>query len=170
MQRRTKIVATLGPATDREGVLDALVQAGVNVVRMNFSHGSPQDHIQRAEMVRTLASKHQRHIAILGDLQGPKIRISRFKDGPIHLGIGDKFILDATLDKEEGTPTAVGIDYQSLPNDCATGDLLLLDDGRVVLTVEKVEEEKIYCEVTVGGPLSNNKGINRQGGGLRGGG
>lgn len=166
MQRRTKIVATLGPATDKDDVLEGLVKAGVNVVRMNFSHGSPEDHRNRAEKVRHFAAKHKLHVAVLGDLQGPKIRISRFADGPIRLEKGDKFTLDADLGVNEGTQTTVGIDYKALPEDCQAGDLLLLDDGRVVLKVEGIEGQKIFCETEVGGPLSNNKGINRQGGGL----
>ncbi len=166
MQRRTKIVSTLGPATDKEGVLEALIQAGINVVRMNFSHGAPEDHTARAKLVRELAKKHGRHVAVLGDLQGPKIRISRFSEGPIKLSIGDKFILDASLGKDEGTQESVGIDYKELPGDCSPGDLLLLDDGRVVLQVESINGDKIHCLTTVAGTLSNNKGINRQGGGL----
>lgn len=166
MQRRTKIVATLGPATDKEGVLEALIKAGVNVVRMNFSHGAAEDHADRAKAVRKLAEKHSRHVAVLGDLQGPKIRISRFANGPITLAVGDKFILDAALDKNAGNQDAVGIDYKALPDDCQSGDLLLLDDGRVVLEVTQISDAKIYCVTKVAGVLSNNKGINRQGGGL----
>jgi pyruvate kinase len=166
MQRRTKIVSTLGPATDKESILEALIESGVNVVRMNFSHGSPEDHIERAEKVRALAKKHDCHVAVLGDLQGPKIRIARFKDGPITLAVGDNFILDATMATGDGNQEAVGIDYKELTEDCSAGDVLLLDDGRVVLLVETIEDKKIYCRVQVGGVLSNNKGINRQGGGL----
>ena len=166
MQRRTKIVSTLGPATDKDNILEELIIAGVNVVRMNFSHGSPEDHQLRAQKVRELAQKHNRHVAVLGDLQGPKIRISRFADGPIELSVGDTFILDAELGKEEGNQQAVGIDYKDLPNDCVADDVLLLDDGRVVLKVNSVIGKKIHCSVLVAGILSNNKGINRQGGGL----
>ena len=166
MQRRTKIVCTLGPSTDKDNVLEELIVAGVNVVRMNFSHGVAEDHKLRAENVRALAKKHNRHVAVLGDLQGPKIRISRFADGPIELAIGDKFTLDAELGKEEGNQQAVGIDYKALPDDCSKGDLLLLDDGRVIFKVESIEGKKIHCRVEVAGKLSNNKGINRQGGGL----
>ena len=166
MTQRTKIVATLGPATDNEEVLENMILAGVNVVRMNFSHGAPEDHMQRAELVRSLAAKHDCHVAVLGDLQGPKIRISRFADGPITLAIGDKFILDGDLGRDEGNQDMVGIDYKELPNDCDVGDFLLLDDGRVVFRVEKIEGNKVFCEVTVAGKLSNNKGINKQGGGL----
>ncbi len=166
MQRRTKIVATLGPATDKPGILEALIRAGVNVVRMNFSHGAPEDHAQRVKDVRDLAEKHGRHVAILGDLQGPKIRISRFVDGAITLAEGDHFVLDAALGKNEGTQQSVGIDYKELPDDCKPGDILLLDDGRVVLLIETIDDRKMHCRVQVGGKLSNNKGINRQGGGL----
>jgi len=166
MQRRTKIVSTLGPATDKDNVLEQLILAGVNVVRLNFSHGQPDDHRLRAQQVRALASKHHRYVAVLGDLQGPKIRISRFVDGAISLAVGDNFILDADMDTLSGNQHAVGIDYKQLPEDCYAGDLLLLDDGRVVLLIERIEGSKIYCRVEVGGKLSNNKGINRQGGGL----
>ncbi|NVK25406.1 MAG: pyruvate kinase, partial [Gammaproteobacteria bacterium] len=164
--RRTKIVSTLGPATDKEGVLEQIIQAGVNVVRMNFSHGSAEDHINRANKVRETAAKLNRYVAILGDLQGPKIRVARFKDGKIHLSVGDKFVLDASLGRDEGDQKQVGIDYKELPNDVTPGDILLLDDGRVQLKVESVDGSKVLTEVTVAGPLSNNKGINRQGGGL----
>ena len=166
MYRRTKIVATLGPATDEPGILEKLIVAGVNVVRLNFSHGSPQDHKQRADAVREYAKKHGRHVAVLGDLQGPKIRIARFADGPIELAVGDTFSLDASLGRDEGNQDIVGIDYKELPNDVSPGDLLLLDDGRVVLKVDSIEGTLVKTTVTVAGKLSNNKGINRQGGGL----
>ncbi len=166
MLRRTKIVTTLGPATDREGMLEGIIRAGANMVRMNFSHGTAEDHIARANLVREIAAKLGKHVAILGDLQGPKIRVSTFKDGKIHLTIGDKFVLDAALGKGEGTQEQVGIDYKKLPEDVVAGDILLLDDGRVQLRVERVEGSRIYTEVTVAGPLSNNKGINKKGGGL----
>ena len=164
--RRTKIVSTLGPATDRDGVLEKIIAAGVNTVRMNFSHGSAQDHIDRAKRVREVAKKLNTYVAILGDLQGPKIRVARFKDGKIHLSVGDKFVLDANLDRDAGDQNQVGIDYKALPEDVNTGDILLLDDGRVQLEVKSVEGSKVFTEVTVAGPLSNNKGINRKGGGL----
>lgn len=166
MFRRTKIVATLGPATDEPGMLEQLILAGVNVVRMNFSHGSPEDHKARADLVRSLASKHRKFVAILGDLQGPKIRIARFSEGPILLKIGDKFALDATLARDAGNQKEVGIDYKELPNDVVPGDLLLLDDGRVILKVDSVNGPRVETTVEVAGKLSNNKGINRQGGGL----
>lgn len=164
--RRTKIVSTLGPATDKDNVLEQIIEAGVNVVRMNFSHGSAEDHIERANKVRAVAKKLNKYVAILGDLQGPKIRVARFKDGKIHLKVGDKFILDAALDKDSGDQNQVGIDYKQLPNDVNHGDVLLLDDGRVQLQVDKVDGSQVFTTVTVAGPLSNNKGINRKGGGL----
>jgi len=164
--RRTKIVSTLGPATDKDDVLEQIIKSGVNTVRMNFSHGSAEDHINRALRVREVAAKLNTYVAILGDLQGPKIRVSRFKDSKIHLAVGDKFVLDAALGRDEGDQQQVGIDYKELPNDVNTNDILLLDDGRVQLKVESVEGSKVFTEVTVAGPLSNNKGINRQGGGL----
>lgn len=166
MLRRTKIVTTLGPATDRDGNLEKIIKAGANVVRMNFSHGSPEDHVKRANEVRELAAKHGKHVAILGDLQGPKIRVSTFKDGKVQLPMGHTFILDSDLPKGEGDENQVGLDYKNLPQDVDTGDILLLDDGRVQLRVEKVEGNKVITSVTVAGPLSNNKGINKQGGGL----
>lgn len=166
MLRRTKIVSTLGPASESYEVLEKLILAGVNVVRLNFSHGSPEDHKGRAEMVRAIAAKHNRYVAVLGDLQGPKIRVARFAQGKIHLNVGDKFVLDAALERDAGNQEQVGIDYKELPNDCAAGDMLLLDDGRVVLRVDRIEGTRIYTTTVVGGPLSNNKGINRQGGGL----
>lgn len=166
MKRRTKIVATLGPATDSLDTIEHLVTAGVNVVRMNFSHGSPEDHTRRADLVRKYARQHDRFVAILADLQGPKIRIARFSNGRIDLKKGQTFVLDADMDKNAGDNSCVGIDYEDLANDCQPGDNLLLDDGRVELQVLKVEDNKIFCEVLIGGRLSNNKGINRKGGGL----
>ena len=166
MPRRTKIVATLGPATQDRETLKKVLAAGVNVVRLNFSHGAPEDHIERANTVRELAQELGIYVGILGDLQGPKIRVSTFKDGPITLAEGDKFELDAALGKGEGCQEKVGIDYKELPNDVKTDDILLLDDGRVQLKVLRTEGTSVFTEVIVGGPLSNNKGINRQGGGL----
>lgn len=164
--RRTKIVATLGPATDKPGMLEAVLTGGVNVVRLNFSHGKAEDHIRRASSVREIARKHDLNIAILADLQGPKIRVGRFKNGAVELVEGEPFILDALQDKQSGDQNSVGIDYENLPNDCRAGDILLLDDGRIELTVNKIEAARIYTTVRLGGTLSNNKGINRQGGGL----
>lgn len=166
MLRRTKIVTTLGPATDDPAVLEALIKAGANVVRLNFSHGVAEDHERRAKQVREIANRIGTHVAILGDLQGPKIRISKFESGAITLDVGDVFVLDAVLDKNAGTQQRVGIDYKELPQDVSEGDILLLDDGRVRLQVEDVSGSQITTTVTVGGKLSNNKGINRLGGGL----
>ncbi|CAH0539283.1 pyruvate kinase [Vibrio marisflavi] len=164
--RRTKIVTTLGPSTDKDDHLEQIIAAGANVVRLNFSHGSPEDHKIRAEKVKTIAAQLGTHVAILGDLQGPKIRVSTFKEGKIHLCVGDSFTLDADLDVGMGHQEAVGIDYKELPKDVMPNDLLLLDDGRVQLKVTSVEGNKVHTKVTMGGVLSNNKGINKKGGGL----
>lgn len=166
MLRRTKIVTTLGPATDDLNVLESLIKAGANVVRLNFSHGTADDHKQRAAQVREIAARLGIYVAILGDLQGPKIRVAKFESGAITLDVGDVFVLDAALDKNAGNQQRVGIDYKELPQDVAEGDILLLDDGRVRLQVEDVSGTQITTTVTVGGKLSNNKGINRLGGGL----
>lgn len=166
MHRRTKIVATLGPATSTQTAIEKLIQAGAAVFRLNFSHGSADDHRERAAMVRAAAAKLGAHVAILGDLQGPKIRVSTFKNGAVMLEEGQPYVLDAELAKGEGDEHQVGIDYKELPQDVEAGDLLLLDDGRIQLTVDRVEGVRVYTTVTVGGKLSNNKGINRQGGGL----
>ncbi len=166
MLKRTKIVATLGPSTDQPGVLEDILRNGVNTVRLNFSHGSADDHRRRASEVRETSRKLGISVAVLGDLQGPKIRIARFKEDKIQLEVGDKFTLDSELGNNDGDQQQVGIDYKALPGDSATGDVLLLDDGRVQLKVIDVEGSRINTEVTIGGPLSNNKGINRQGGGL----
>ncbi|MCK5726581.1 MAG: pyruvate kinase [Thiotrichaceae bacterium] len=164
--RRTKIVATLGPATESAKVVEEMLLAGVDVVRMNFSHGSPEDHKARAKLVRDASIKTGKIVSILGDLQGPKIRIDRFIGGVVEIVKGDRFVLDAELDKESGTVESVGLTYKALPSEVVTGDELLLDDGRLVLVVEYVEGQRIITRVEVGGKLSNNKGINRRNGGL----
>lgn len=166
MLRRTKILATLGPATDDPKVLDKLIEAGLDVVRINFSHGHPDDHRGRVAMVRDRAQAHGRQIGVLVDLQGPKIRIERFKNKKIILNEGDKFILDGNLGSDDGDQERVGIAYKQLPQDVERGDTLLLDDGRVVFWVEGVEGAEVHCKVVVGGALSDRKGINLQGGGL----
>jgi len=166
MQRRTKILATLGPATDDPKMMDKIIEAGVDVVRINFSHGSAEEHIERAERVRNRARAHGRQVGVLCDLQGPKIRIDRFKEGKITLVEGDTFCLDAACPSDAGDQERVGIAYKELPDDVSRGDTLLLDDGRLVLWVDQVEGPRIICRVVVGGVLSDRKGINRQGGGL----
>ncbi|MCC5855093.1 MAG: pyruvate kinase [Idiomarina sp.] len=164
--RRTKIVTTLGPATDRPGVLRKLIEAGANVVRLNFSHGDAHDHIRRATEVRQIAQELGVYVGILGDLQGPKIRVARFKDSSIELTNGQTFILDANHPANEGTAEIVGLDYPTLPQDVTPGDVLLLDDGRIRLSVTSVSDNQVTTSVVIGGILSNNKGINRLGGGL----
>lgn len=164
--RRTKIVTTLGPATDNEQALAELFKAGANVVRMNFSHGDKKDHVNRAKMVRKVAADLNLNIAILGDLQGPKIRISKFKNRKVEINSGDEFILDADLGPDKGDASQVGIDYKDLPKDCKVGDILLLDDGRIELVITKISGNRVITEVIIGGELSNNKGINLKGGGL----
>lgn len=166
MLRRTKILATLGPATDKPGVLEGLIKAGVDVVRMNFSHGSAQDHIDRANKIREMSHKVGRRVGILADLQGPKIRIARFKDTKVNLNEGQDFALDINLDPLVGDNTQVGITYEPLALEVVPGSRLLLDDGRIVLDVVNVENMRVNCKVVVGGDLSNNKGINLLGGGL----
>ena len=166
MLRRTKILATLGPASDKPGVLEALFDAGIDVVRMNFSHGTAQDHIDRAAAVRALSEKTGRLVGILCDLQGPKIRIAKFKDTKVWLDQGQNFALDINLAVDAGDNTEVGITYEPLAEEVVPGSRLLLDDGRIVLDVVKTDGARIDCTVHVGGYLSNNKGINLQGGGL----
>jgi pyruvate kinase len=164
--RRTKIVATLGPATDAPGVLERMVRAGVDVVRVNFSHGEAADHVRRVETVRKAARELGREVGVLADLQGPKIRTERFEQGKVTLEEGDRFVLDANMASNAGTRERVGITYKELINDVAKGDVLLLDDGKIVLEVESVSGSEIVSRVITGGDLSNNKGINRMGGGL----
>lgn len=164
MQCGTKIVATLGPASNDPAVLESLIVAGVNTVRLNFSHGTAQDHTDRAALVRSIAAKLGKSVAVLADLQGPKIRVGKFENSKIELKKGAKFILDAEC--ELGNQDTVGLDYKELPNDVEAGVELLLDDGKIQLIVDSVVGAKVFTTVTVGGILSNNKGINRKGGGL----
>ncbi len=163
--RATKIVATLGPATNSPEVLERILRAGVDVVRLNFSHGTAQDHIDRATLVRELAAKVGKPVALMADLQGPKIRVGKFAEGRVMLVGGQPFVLDAQR-TEPGTIEAVGLDYRELPRDVRPGDTLLLNDGLIVLTVSAVRGEQVHTIVKVGGELSNNKGINKAGGGL----
>ncbi len=166
MQRRgTKIVATLGPASSDPALLEQMIRAGVNCVRLNFSHGTAQDHIDRARLVREAATRAGREVAIMADLQGPKIRVGKFADGKVQLETGMKFVLDASR-TELGDVNGVGLDYKELPRDVKAGDTLLLNDGLIVMTVDKVKGEQVHATVKIGGVLSNNKGINKQGGGL----
>ncbi|PWB61978.1 MAG: pyruvate kinase [Betaproteobacteria bacterium] len=162
--RSTKIVATLGPASSDPAVLERMMRAGVDVVRLNFSHGTTADHEARAELVRETCRKVGRTVGIMADLQGPKIRVGKFKEGKISLKPGDPFILDAACELGDGS--RVGLDYKELPRDVKAGDVLLLDDGKIVLDVKDVRGHEIHTVTRHGGTLSNNKGINRQGGGL----
>lgn len=166
MPRRTKIVATLGPATDAPKVLHAVLAAGVDVVRLNFSHGGADAQLKRAAAVRDIAAELGRDIAILADLQGPKIRIGGFADGPVTLAEGDSFTLDTALADDAGDARQVGVTYADLPGDVVAGDTLLLNDGLIVLRVEAVAGTRVECRVETGGVLSDHKGINRLGGGL----
>ncbi|MGI9330286.1 MAG: pyruvate kinase [Gammaproteobacteria bacterium] len=164
--RRTKIIATLGPATDGIEAQRELLRAGVDVVRINFSHGDRAEHEARVREVRQAAEEVGRYVAILGDLQGPKIRIQRFRSGPVTLAEGQEFVLDTSLAPDAGDERTVGVAYTSLARDVSPGDTLLLDDGQIVLSIGAVAGPRIVCTVQVGGVLADNKGINRQGGGL----
>ena len=164
--RQTKIVATLGPSTDSDREMRRLIKKGLDVVRVNMSHGEGEDHRMRIELVRKHAQLLNKPIGILADLQGPKIRITRFKDGRINLKEGTEFILDADMDDAAGTEHRVGVTYKNLPRDVKLGDVLIVDDGNIVLKVSEVLDPVITTEVLVGGVLSNSKGINRHGGGL----
>ena len=165
MARHTKIVATLGPASSDPAVLERMLRAGVDVVRLNFSHGKAQDHIDRAALVREVAARVGKPVAIMADLQGPKIRVGKFAEGKVMLEAGARFVLDASR-TEPGDLEGVGLDYKELPRDVRPGDTLLLNDGLIVLVVEAVRGEQVHTVVKIGGELSNNKGINKQGGGL----
>ena len=163
--RATKIVATLGPSSNQPDILEKMIAAGVNVVRLNFSHGTAEDHIKLAGLVREAAQRVGREVAIMADLQGPKIRVGKFAEGKVMLVGGEKFVLDASR-TEPGDIKGVGLDYKELPRDVKAGDVLLLNDGLIVLTVDSVRGEQVHTTVKQGGVLSNNKGINKQGGGL----
>jgi pyruvate kinase len=165
MPRHTKIVATLGPASSSPEMMERLIAAGVDTVRLNFSHGTAQDHIDRAAMVRAAADRAGKAVAIMADLQGPKIRVGKFEGDKTTLKPGQRFVLDAAR-AELGTDEVVGLDYKELPRDVKPGDTLLLNDGLLVLVVDDVQGERVVTTVKVGGVLSNNKGINKQGGGL----
>lgn len=164
--RRTKILATLGPSTDDPAVLEDLLRAGTDIVRVNFSHGDRDEHTRRITAVRETAARLGRYVGILGDLQGPKIRIRRFVESPVMLDEGQTFVLDSDMAGEVGTKEAVGVAYEGLSDDVEVGDTLLLDDGHLNLEVTEVDGSRIICQVIVGGELGNQKGINRHGGGL----
>ena len=164
--RRTKIIATLGPATDKPKVLQQLIAAGLDGARLNYSHGTRADHAKRVRAVRRAAKAERREIAVIADLQGPKIRIERFRNGPIMLEEGDEFIIDADLGANAGDEQHVGVTYKQLPDDVSVGDTLLVDDGRIMLQVENVDGNAIETVVLLGGELSDSKGVNREGGGL----
>lgn len=157
--RRTKIVATLGPASSDPERMAALVEAGVNVFRLNFSHGSADVHRNNVAVIRDIAARLDANVGILQDLQGPKIRVARFADDRITLAAGDTFTLTCA-DDSPGDQQRVGVTYPGLVNDVAVGDKLLLDDGRLTLRVTRLSGQDIQTEVVVGGTLSNNKGIN----------
>ena len=164
--RRTKIVATLGPGSSSSEIIMEMIRAGVDVFRLNFSHGLHEEQKHRADLIRECSEKTGRIVGILADLQGPKIRTHKFKDGQVQLIKGETFILDAALGKSEGTNERVGLAYKDLPRDVKSGDILLLDDGRVELEVSEVVGEEVRCIVIYTSVLSNNKGINLKGGGL----
>ncbi|MGA9333510.1 MAG: pyruvate kinase [Rudaea sp.] len=164
--RRTKIIATLGPATDAPGMLQRILEEGVDVVRLNLSHGSAEDHQRRADEARAAAAALGREVAVLADLQGPKIRIAKFAAGPVLLEPGQSFALECDANAAPGDATHVGVSYLNLYKDIKVGDTLLLDDGLVALHVDKIDGSTIRTTVTIGGALSDRKGINRQGGGL----
>jgi pyruvate kinase len=164
--RRTKIVATLGPATDDADTLWEMCRAGLDVARVNFSHGTQEDHLRRIELLRTASLRAGRYVGILADLSGPKIRIESFREGPVKLVEGAAFALDTALDPKGGTIDAVGVAYKALPQDVRHGDTLLLNDGLIVLEVTGVEGTRIDTRVVLGGELSNRKGVNRKGGGI----
>jgi len=166
MRRRTKIVATLGPATDDPKVLDEVIAAGVDVVRLNMSHGSYEEHERRAELVRNRARASGRQVGVLVDLQGPKIRIARFENDSVVLTSGERFVIDTNFDPQKGNVERVGTTYKTLHEECKRGDTLLLNDGLIVLWIEEIAGTEVRCKVVIGGRLSNNKGINKQGGGL----
>ncbi|MDQ6992331.1 MAG: pyruvate kinase [Mariprofundus sp.] len=164
--RRTKIVATLGPSSESPSVLDKLIKAGVNVVRLNFSHGTPEEHRMRAQNVRQAAKNNDIVVGIMADMQGPKIRVGKFITGKTQLEPGQKFIIDASMDLDAGTDERVGITYKELLTDVKAGDRLLLNDGLIVMDADAIVGNEIHCTIVLGGELSNNKGINKAGGGL----
>ncbi|VFP81499.1 Pyruvate kinase II [Buchnera aphidicola (Cinara curvipes)] len=164
--RRTKIISTLGPSTDNKNILRKIIKSGVNVLRLNFSHGIAQDHINRVNKIRLIEKELNCSIALIGDLQGPKIRISSFKEKKVFLKNGDNFLLDLNIPKNKGDKNSVGINYTNLPNEVFCNDILLLDDGKIQLKVIKTNNTKVFTKIIIGGYLSDNKGLNKLGGGL----
>jgi len=166
MQKRTKIVATLGPASDDKEKLCAMIKAGLDVARLNFSHGNEEDHRRRCAVLREAADICGKEIAVMGDLQGPKIRIKRFEKGRVELADGDSFFLDSTLGLEDGNQEGVGVALDSIHEDVGPRDILLLNDGMITLEVDRVDGTRIHTTVVAGGILSDHKGLNLKGGGL----
>ena len=166
MQKRTKIVATLGPASNDKEKLCRMIRAGLDVARLNFSHGNEEDHRHRCAVLREAADACGKEIAVMGDLQGPKIRIKRFKKGRVELADGDSFFLDSTLGLEDGNQKGVGVALDSIHKDVGQGDVLLLNDGMITLEVKSVDGTRIHTTVVAGGILSDHKGLNLKGGGL----
>ncbi|MCY4642249.1 MAG: pyruvate kinase [Gammaproteobacteria bacterium] len=164
--RHTKIIATLGPATDSDEVMEKLIDVGIDLVRLNFSHSTYEDNAWRIKNLRRLSKEKHHEVGVIGDLQGAKIRIGAFRDGQIELNTGESFCIDTNLSLEDGDQTAVGVTYENLARDVNTGDTLLVDDGRIVLEVTEVSQGRIYSEVIMGGELVSSKGVNRKGGGL----
>ena len=166
LPRRTKIIATLGPATDDEAVMTELLKAGADAVRVNFSHGEAEEHIRRVKMVRDISKQMHYYVGVIGDLQGPKIRLQRFANGQVKLKQGQTFVLDANLGQNDGNEKGVGLTYPDLYKDIKANDVLMLDDGRVVLKVISSDQSGIVTTVEQGDMLSSSKGVNRRGGGL----
>ena len=161
VHRRTKIVATVGPGSDGEDMIGRLIAAGVDVFRLNFSHGSAEHHQRVANRIRKQARHHNRYVGVLADLQGPKIRIAGFRDGAVTLTAGDAFDLSLSKGADEGDSSCVGIEYKDLPKSLVVDDILLLDDGKMRLRVDSVSETTVSCTVVVGGKLSSRKGVNK---------
>ncbi len=166
VNRRTKILATVGPGSEDAETLGRLIEAGVDVFRLNFSHGSIEQHARVAERIRKQGARHNRYVGVLADLQGPKIRISRFAGGSVELTAGDRFRLDSAIAEDAGDRRGVSFAYLPMLDSLGRGDTLLLDDGRIRLRVDDVESGAVDCTVTVGGALGSRKGINRLGGGI----
>ena len=164
--RRTKIVTTLGPAVDADDVLVRMIAAGADVVRLNLSHGTHEEHRRRAAAVREAAASQGRDVGVLIDLQGPKIRIECFRSGSVELKEGACFTLDCALASDAGDSNHVGVTYKNLPHDVSVGDTLVLADGEIVLSVHEIESQRVHCRIETGGMLSDHKGLNRRGGGL----